>query len=44
MTASGVVYCERVGDVASNVRLVGAYEDMESWVTVAPEKAGKHYL
>ena len=31
-------------DVASDVGPVGAYEDMASWVTVPPEKAGKQYL
>ena len=30
-----------MADVASDVGPVGAYEDMASWVTVAPEKAGK---
>ena len=33
-----------MADVASDVGPVGAYEDMASWVTVAPEKAGKQYL
>ena len=33
-----------MADVASDVRPVGAYEDMASWVTVPPEKAGKEYL
>ena len=36
--------CDRMADVASDVGPVGAYEDMVSWVTVAPEKAGKQYL
>ena len=31
-------------DVASDIGPVGVYEDMASWVTVPPEKAGKHYL
>ena len=33
-----------MADVASDVGLVGAYEDMASWVTVEPEKAEKQYL
>ena len=33
-----------MADVASDVGLVGAYEDMASWVTVALENAGKQYL
>ena len=33
-----------MADVASDVGPVGAYEDMASWVTVAPEKAEKQYL
>ena len=33
-----------MADVVSDVGPVGAYEDMASWVTVAPEKAGKQYL
>ena len=48
VTASGVAYRGRGGggmaDVASDVGPVGAYEDMASWVMVAPEKAGKQYL
>jgi len=30
-----------MADVASDVGPVGAYEDMTSWVMVAPEKAEK---
>ena len=33
-----------MADVASDVRPVGAYDDMASWVTVPPEKARKQYL
>ena len=46
VTASGVAYrtCGGMADVASDVGVVGAYEDMASWVTVALENAGKQYL
>jgi len=33
-----------MADLASDVGLVGAYEDMASLVTVALEKVGKQYL
>ena len=33
-----------MADVVSDIGPVGAYEDRASWVTVAPEKAGKRYL